>query len=136
MDWGYEYKKCSIWAKIWEECHDPLALWPEGYRILNNKLYFQEKLVIPAQLQEMVIQEYHQFMGHLGGEKLWKVLEIKFLFAKTLECKKYTKWVTKACPACEACTRPRTLKGPLGSNPIPPPNNDKHSARHILHADS
>ena len=51
-----------------KECHEPLVLWPEGYRVIKDKLYFQERLTIPSQFQEVVIQEYHQFMGHLGKE--------------------------------------------------------------------
>ena len=120
MNWDAEYKKCPVWKIIWKECHEPLTLWPEGYRVLKEKLYFQERLTIPSQFQEMVIQEYHQFMGHLGGEKLWKVMLLKFVFAKPVECKKYIMKVTKECPVCEACARPRSLRGPLGSTPIPP----------------
>jgi hypothetical protein len=68
----------------------------------------------------MLIHEHHSFLGHIGGRRLWENLLLKFEFAAPKKVKKYALDITKNCPPCEACAKPRSLRGPLGTTPIPP----------------
>ena len=120
IGWGEFYLGCSVWKDFWLKTHDSTAVWPPNFKVFGERMYNQEKLCVPANLQEIVVQDHHSFLGHVGGPRLWKNMDNKFIFAKPWQVKKYVAQVTKRCPICEACARPRNLKGPLGSAMIPP----------------
>ena len=48
---------------------------------------------------------------------------LQYTFAMPSEARKYTFLITRKCPTCEACAKPRSLKGPLGTTVIPPKIN-------------
>ena len=52
-------------------------------------MFYEEKLCIPAVYQEMVIMEHHNFMGHIGAQRLWNHMALQYAFAMPSEARKY-----------------------------------------------
>ncbi len=71
-------------------------------------------------LQEKFIYEHHQFMGHVGFPRIWEHMDVKFLFGCITSARRFAREVMGACETCQACQRPRSLKAPIKSTPIPP----------------
>ena len=58
-DWGLEYPKCPVFAKMWLDSHTPDANWPKGVKIANGRMYCDEKLCVPTSLSKAWIREHH-----------------------------------------------------------------------------
>ena len=94
----------------------------ELINVFGTQMFYQEKLCIPAGYQEMVIMKHHNFMGHIGAQRLWNHMALQYAFAMLSEARTYTFLITRKCPTCEACVKQRSLKGQLGTTVIPPKN--------------
>ena len=44
-NWCGEYQKCTRWVKEWDNVHDDVENWPKGFQLVDNRLYFEGKLV-------------------------------------------------------------------------------------------
>ena len=97
-----------------------MADWPKGIKFLQSKIYLEELLCIPWSLQEVVIREYHTFLGHVGFQRLWKAMEIRYVFANKDSAMKFAKGVMGHCESCQACQKPGDLHVVLEATPIPP----------------
>ena len=118
--WGDQYRICPFFGEPWDFIHNDPADWPEGYQLIQGKLYLAGRLCIPYTLQRAYIRQYHDFLGHPGPEKLWKRLQIMCEFANLGDAFSYAKAVNQLCEICQACQRPARLKGPIVHCPIPP----------------
>ncbi len=59
-------------------------------------------------------------MGHVGFPRIWEHMDLRFLFGSISSAKRFAREVMGACETCQACQRPRSLKAPIKSTPIPP----------------
>ena len=116
-DWGIEYEKCPRWSSQWCEIRD--GPWPAEFQVFNDRLYYKDKLCVPTSLLDSLIRDHHEFLGHVGGFKLWKHMENRYFWADSVEAKTHTLRVQHFCEICQACQRPRVLDGLMRSTPIP-----------------
>ena len=122
LNWDEEYEKCPQFMEWWKVCHTPLSKWPEGVKIFEKYMYFNDKLCVPKGLQEKMVMEHHKFLAHVGGERLFQHLQARFSFFNTAEAKKFANRITNSCETCQACQRTRFLRGPIESTPVPLPS--------------
>eukprot|EP00667_Euglena_gracilis_P000113 EG_transcript_113 len=118
-DWGEAYSHCPTWKEKWVATKGD-SIWPKGFKVLNGQLFFEEKLCVPESFQHLVIQEIHEFLGHVGPEKVWKHMAIRFVWADEKAAKQLNQNCSKNCSTCQASVRGESLKGPIESTPIPP----------------
>lgn len=119
-DWGNFYHTCPRWWDTWVATHHPKMAWPKGIKMHKDRMYLNEKLCVPLQLQSLWIRENHTHMGHPGPEKLWQMLKTKVEWAREGDAKYFVNLVMSQCETCQACQRPLNLKRPLVHTPIPP----------------
>ena len=120
VDWGHEYEKCPRWGPVYRAVQGATADWPKDVKVLNGKIYLKELLCIPWSLQEPIVREFHTFLGHVGFERLWKAMSLKYTWSEIKSAVKFAKGVMGQCESCQACQRPGDLHGILEPTPVPP----------------
>jgi hypothetical protein len=83
-------------------------------------MFLEEKLCVPLTFQEIVVQENHEFLGHVGPEKVWKHMVLRYAWADEKTARIFNDSCSKLCVTCQASRRGESLKGPIDSTPIPP----------------
>ncbi len=68
VEWKAQYTECPRWGQAWKAIHNENETWPPGYKLLEKRLYFEEKLCVPYVLTEQIINGHHAFLGHIGGQ--------------------------------------------------------------------
>ena len=119
-DWGEAYKSCPRWAWAWHQAHDSEKPWPEGFQVEEGKLWLTGLLCIPTSFQKEWAVEQHNFLGHVGGDRLWQYLKDRFEWADDLTAKGVVKEIVKTCQSCQACQRSTSFKARMRPFPIPP----------------
>lgn len=71
----------------------------KNYRVIDNVLYKNDRVVVPAELIEKLIDYVHSFYGHFGADKCVRMLQEKFSF------KKMRHRVAKIVRTCDVCQR-------------------------------
>jgi hypothetical protein len=118
--WGDMYSACPHWSEFWVATKSQSQEWPKGLKILNGRMFIDEKMCIPLMLQNLWVRECHEEMGHVGPEKLWETLRLRYAWANKKKLFDFVLEVMAQCDSCQACQRPRTTKTPLVFTPIPP----------------
>ena len=75
---------------------------------------------MPTLLQERVIYDHHGFLGHVGFQRLWDHMKIRYEWGNLLWAMKFAKEVMGGSEACQAWQKPRTLLTKIECTPIPP----------------
>ena len=121
-DWSQWYAQCERWGELWDNLQNYQEddEWPENTQIVEGRMFQNSKLCIPTPLQKEWVRLTHQFLGHVGVERMWKILEVRYEWGDEEDAKEFAKWVTRECDTCQACQRPRNKLGPIVSAPIPP----------------
>ena len=91
-----------------------------GVTIFKGQMFFEEKLCIPMSFQNEVVQDNHEFGGHVGPERTWKHISLRYSWADEKIAQQFCQLICKKCVICQASQRGETLKGPIESTPIPP----------------
>ena len=124
MDWGKAYKSCPKWKQAWEDIEaakvDKTKSWPSGFQLNAGKLLLHQKIAVPTSLQQSLVWQYHNFLGHVGFERLWGHMERRLTWADESNARKLAKLVSQQCETCQACQPPLTLKTRIKPTPIPP----------------
>ena len=124
QNWKSSYEKCSKWKQVWNEIQatqtNRSKPWPVGFQVHGGKLYKDQKLVVPSELQQKMVHEHHKFLGHCGFERMWNHMRHKFEWADVELAKGFAQKVTARCETCQACLPPLTLKTRIKPTPIPP----------------
>ena len=63
-NWGDAYLSCPTWKEKWGKTQSTTE-WPHDFKFFNNQMFFEEKLCIPTCFQNDVVQENHEFLGHV-----------------------------------------------------------------------
>jgi hypothetical protein len=118
-DWTAAYSSCPTWKERFQKAQSSKE-WPTSVKVFRGQMFFEEKLCIPISFQNEVIHEYHEFLGHVGPERTWKHIALRFHWADEKGAQKFCQNVCKKCAVCQCSSRGETLKGPIESTPIPP----------------
>jgi len=118
-NWGLEYSKCPTWKNFWDQVQSHTN-WPHGFKVFKGRLYYQERLCVPLGFQDHVIRENHEFLGHVGPERVWHHLVLRYQWADEKKAQNCNQNFSKKCATCQASSRGDTLRGPIESTPIPP----------------
>lgn len=70
VDWSVAYQSFPLLSKFWKVAHDPNVKRPFGIKLLKDRMFYLERLCVPACFHESLIHEHHAFLGHVGGSKL------------------------------------------------------------------
>jgi hypothetical protein len=83
-------------------------------------MLYEGLVCVPTSQVEAVIEEYHQFLGHPGVEKLTKEVSRRYAFPLSRKVSGEAKAVRQKCVTCQACDHPSwNNKAPLAATPIP-----------------
>ena len=106
-----DYAASDHWSKYWNAVSAPSDdEWPEGLTEDGDKLFLKEKLLVPENRMEELIDHWHnpQLM-HPGRDKMQQDLEWRFKFPPG-----YYALLDKYCSDCAVCratNRPQPLHG-------------------------
>ena len=131
-NWEREYDRCPTFGFAWKATHGRAENWPQGFRLQNHRLFAEGKECIPWTLQNATIRNYHDFMLHIGPEKLWEKLDRQFLFADTGKAKEFTWAVGDECETCQACKRAAAKKRPSHFHSHTPPHHGQRCHRRVF----
>jgi hypothetical protein len=118
-DWAVAYSECPFWKEIWLATQKKDE-WPKGVKVHKDRMFFEERLCVPFSFQEFIVQEIHEFLGHVGPEKVWNFMTLRYAWADSKGARIFNESCSKNCLTCQASSRGETLKGPIDSTPIPP----------------
>ena len=113
------YLSCPTWKESWKKCQLGVD-WPSGIKILKGQMFLEEKLCIPLCFQKQVVQENHEFLGHVGHERVWKHMSLRYAWADEKMAQDFCQECSKKCGVCQASSRGESFRGPVESTPIPP----------------
>jgi hypothetical protein len=118
-DWGKAYLHCPTWGERWVKTQSPKD-WPTGIKVLNGRMFLEDRLCIPLCFQNDVVQENHEFLGHIGHDRAWKHMLLRYAWADEKHAQGFSQQCSKFCGVCQASTRGESLRGPIESTPVPP----------------
>ena len=118
-DWAEAYTMCPVWKPKWEATKN-VTTWPTGVKLHKNRMFFEEKLCIPTVFQDLVVQENHDFLGHVGPDRSWQHMAHRYAWADEKSAKGFNQKACKQGPTCQASKRGEVLRGPIEATPIPP----------------
>ena len=58
------------WTDIYLQTQVPGAEWPEVFQFKEDRLLDRGKICVPNPLQEKIIYDSQQFLGHVGYQRL------------------------------------------------------------------
>ena len=119
-DWSKDYANSDHWLTYCNAVSAPSDdHWPEGLTADGDKLFLKDKLLVPENRLEDLIDNWHNAqLMHLGRDKLQKDSESRFLFPPGY----YAVLIRycKACAICRATKHPnRSTAGNLVYTAIP-----------------
>ena len=117
--WGDLYLTCPTWKESWEKTQSGVE-WPSGIKVFKGQMFLEERLCIPLCIQNEVVQETHEFLGHVGHERVWKHMILRYVWADDKKAQKFCQDCSRFCGVCQASSRGESLRGPIEPTPIPP----------------
>ena len=119
-NWSEAYQNSEMWKDMWATAHNQGEPWPEGVRILQNKMYLSDKLCVPETVSHRLMRSLHVQVGHVGNKRTIKELRLRFLFAPSVKFEEVVARIRRACDVCQASEPPNWgSKGPIRVNPVP-----------------
>jgi hypothetical protein len=120
-DWGDAYKASDSWSEWWDHTQDPNAeSWPDGVKIFEKKMYWNEKLCVPENFTGRVIRAHHAEIGHIGGRRLQQEMERWYVFAPGSRAIELAKKIPGQCETCQAHNPSNNpIKGPIEPMVVP-----------------
>ena len=117
--WGAMYLTCPTWKESWQKTQAGVD-WPAGIKVFSGQMFFDEKLCVPLCFQKEVIQGNHEFLGHIGWERVWRHINLRYAWADESMEKTFCHEWAKKFGVCQATHRGMSLRGPIESTPVPP----------------
>ena len=119
-DWSGWYAASNAFGEVWKKIHSEPDQWPAGYKVFDRKLYFREKLCIPEDILRDVLRAHHEWLGHLGNDRLSLEVDRRYELPSGYDLRKVLQNIKRHCLVCQACDRPNwASKGRLAMTPIP-----------------
>ena len=83
--WIPFYEKCITWGETWKETRNGDVEWPPDVKVFDDKMYFEERLCIPIDLQKPWIRLHHSQLAHVGADRLLTYFSTGVKVANLLE---------------------------------------------------
>ena len=114
-DWSDDYAASEHWSKYWKAVS---ALsddeWPEGLTEDGDKLFLKDKLLVPENRVEELIDHWHNAqLMHPGRDKMQQDLEWRFRFPPG-----YYAILDRYCSDCAVCRATKSPNHSTAGNPV------------------
>ena len=119
-DWAEDYAQSPAFSQVWDSICRVGGEWPEGYKVFRGKLYSRERLCVPENLVQQVLSEHHDWVAHVGTDRLLVEVLRRYAIPEGIDTKKILQKVRRNCLVCQACDRPNwAMQRPISMTPIP-----------------
>ena len=114
-DWSEDYAASEHWSKYWNAVSAPSDdEWPEGLTEDGDKLFLKDKLLVPENRVEELIDHWHNAqLMHPGRDKMQQDLEWRFKFPPG-----YYAILDRYCSDCAVCPATKSPNHPTAGNPV------------------
>ena len=114
-DWSDDYAASDHWSKYWNAVSSPSDdEWPEGLTEDGDKLFLKDKLLVPENRMEELIDHWHNAqLMHPGRDKMQQDLEWRFKFPPG-----YYALLDKYCSDCAVCRATKSPNHSTAGNPV------------------
>ena len=114
-DWSDDYAASEHWSKYWNAVSAPSDdEWPEGLTEDGDKLFLKDKLLVPENRVEELIDHWHNAqLMHPGRDKMQQDLEWRFKFPLG-----YYAILDRYCSDCAVCRATKSLNHSTAGNPV------------------
>ena len=114
-DWSDDYAASDHWSKYWNAVSAPSDdEWPEGLTEDGDKLFLKDKLLVPENRVEELIDHWHNAqLMHPGRDKMQQDLKWRFKFPPG-----YYAILDKYCSNCAVCRAMKSPNHSTAGNPV------------------
>ena len=114
-DWSDDYAASGHWSKYWNAVSAPSDdEWPEGLTEDGDKLFLKDKLLVPENRVEELIDHWHNAqLMHPGRDKMQQDLEWRFKFPPG-----YYAILDRYCSDCAVCRATKSPNHSTAGNPV------------------
>ena len=114
-DWSDDYAASEHWSRYWNAVSAPSDdEWPEGLTEDGNKLFLKDKLLVPENRAEELIDHWHNAqLMHPGRDKMQQDLEWRFKFPPG-----YYAILDRYCSDCAVCRATKSPNHSTAGNPV------------------
>ena len=114
-DWSDDYAASEHWSKYWNAVSAPSDDdWPEDLTEDRDKLFLKDKLLVPENRVEELIDHWHNAqLMHPGRDKMQQDLEWRFKFPPG-----YYAILDKYCSDCAVCRATKSPNHSTAGNPV------------------
>ena len=114
-DWSDDYAASEHWSKYWNAVSAPSDdEWPEGLTEDGDKLFLKDKLLVPENRVEELIDHWHNAqLMHPGRDKMQQDLEWRFKFPPG-----YYAILDRYCSDCAVCRATKSPNHSTAGNPV------------------
>ena len=114
-DWSDDYAASEHWGKYWNAVSAPSDdEWPEGLTEDGDKLFLKDKLLVPENRVEQLIDHWHNAqLMHPGRDKMQQDLEWRFKFPPG-----YYAILDRYCSDCAVCRATKNPNHSTAGNPV------------------
>ena len=114
-DWSDDYAASEHWSKYWNAVSVPSDdEWPEGLTEDGDKLFLKDKLLVPENGVEELIDHWHNAqLMHPGRDKMQQDLEWRFKFPPG-----YYAILDRYCSDCAVCRATKSPNHSTAGNPV------------------
>ena len=114
-DWSDDYAASEHWSKYWNAVSAPSDdEWPEGLTEDGDKLFLKDKLLVPENRVEELIDHWHNAqLMHPGRDKMQQDLEWRFKFPPG-----YNAILDRYCSDCAVCRATKSTNHSTAGNPV------------------
>ena len=114
-DWSDDYTASEHWSKYWNAVSAPSDdEWREGLTEDGDKLFLKDKLLVPENRVEELIDHWHNAqLMHPGRDKMQQDLEWRFKFPPG-----YYAILDRYCSDCAVCRATKSPNHSTAGNPV------------------
>ena len=114
-NWSDDYAASEHWSKYWNAVSAPSDdEWPEGLTEDGDKLFPKDKLLVPENRVEELIDHWHKAqLMHPGRDKMQQDLEWRFKFPPG-----YYAILDRYCSDCAVCQATKSPNHTTAGNPV------------------
>ena len=114
-DWSDDYAASEHWSRYWNAVSAPSDdEWPEGLTEDGDKLFLKDKLLVPENRVEELIDHWHNAqLMHPGRDKMQQDLEWQFKFPPG-----YYAILDRYCSDCAVCRATKSPNHSTAGNPV------------------
>ena len=114
-DWSDDYAASEHWSKYWNAVSAPSDdEWPQGLTEDGDKLFLKDKLLVPENRVEELIDHWHNAqLMHPGRDKMQQDLEWRFKFPPG-----YYAILDRYCSDCAVCRATKSPNQSTAGNPV------------------